>query len=218
MVKFSLKAEYLQKFLNGRNSMGVVNFMIQEIETILQDLNNSDPDVRESALDRIGIAKPDNALELIVPFLADPDAEVRETAACNLGIISDPRAIPSLIEAVNNDSSEKVRAEAIASLSTYRSPEILATLIAEVQREKRSRRPRQEVAKQLRNYNTDEAVDALIALLQDDDAFVRDYAAESLFQLNRPQLRQIWERALQDRSTHVQEIAMKALSRLTLIT
>jgi HEAT repeat protein len=154
--------------------------MSDEMEAILKDLSNSDPELRESALDRIGVTKPDNAIELIVPFLGDSDAEVRGTAACNLGLIEDSRVIPYLIEVARRDTSEKVRAEAIVSLAEYRSPEILDCLIAEVHREKRSRRPRQEVAKQLRNYNTDDAVEALIELLQDDDAFVRDHAAESL--------------------------------------
>jgi HEAT repeat protein len=129
-----------------------------------------------------------------------------------LGLVDDSRAVLYLIEVVGRDSSEKVRVEAIASLAEYRSPEILDCLIAEVHREKRSRRPRQEVAKQLRNYDTDEAVEALTDLLQDDDAFVRDHAAESLLQLNRPRLREIWERALKDRSPHVQKAAMKALT------
>jgi len=211
-------------------------------------LSASDPDLRESALDRIGTTRPDNAINLIVPFLADPNAEVRGTAACNLGLIHDSRAIPYLIEVVKSDPSERVRTEAIASLAEYQSPEILDCLIAKVHRDKRSRRPRQEVAKQLRDYDADEAVDALVELLQDDDVFVRDHAAESLLyqialasyqletipcrsgllasppvrhclfernlvlQLNRPRLRQIWERALQDRSPHVQEAAMKALA------
>ena len=186
--------------------------MSDDMQAILKDLRDSDPDIRESALERIGVVRPDNAIELIVPLLGDPDAEVRSTAACNLGLIDDSRAILYLIGVVRRDSSEKVRAEAIASLAEYRSPEILDCLIAEVHREKRSRRPRQEVAKQLRNYNADEAVDALIELLQDDDAFVRDHAAESLLQLNRPRLRGIWERALKDRSSYVQMVAMKALS------
>jgi HEAT repeat protein len=186
--------------------------MSNEIESILKDLNDSDPELRESALDRIGVARLGNAVELIVPFLRDPDAEVRGTAACNLGLIDDSRAMPYLIEVVRRDFSEKVRAEAIVSLAEYRSPEILGCLIAEVHREKRSRRPRQEVAKQLRNYDADEAVDTLIELLHDEDAFVRDNAAESLLQLNRPRLREVWESALKDRSPHVQQAAMRALA------
>ena len=42
-------------------------FMSDEMETILEDLRDSDPDIRESALDRIGVARPANAIELIIP-------------------------------------------------------------------------------------------------------------------------------------------------------
>ncbi len=188
--------------------------MSEEIQTVLQDLESSDPDVREAALDKIGVLRPPNALDIITPFLADAHDEVRGTAACNLGLIQDDRAVPYLMEAVRHDPSEHVRAEALTSLAEYRSPAILACLIDEVHRPKRSRRPRQQVAKQLRYYDDDAAVDALVMLLEDEDVFVRDHAAESLLQLNRPRLRATWEKALNDRSADVQEVARKALDEL----
>ena len=62
--------------------------MSATLENILKHLHSSDPNIRESALDHIGTLNPENALEIIVPFLSDPDSEVRSTAACTLkGII-----------------------------------------------------------------------------------------------------------------------------------
>ncbi|QSJ19375.1 HEAT repeat domain-containing protein [Nostoc sp. UHCC 0702] len=188
--------------------------MSDEIANILRDSQEQNPDVRELALDRIGMLKPNNAIELILPFLKDSDLQVRSTAVCNLGLIQDSRAVPYLVDIVAHDCSEQVRTEAIISLAEYRSPEILNCLVAEVDREKRSRRPRQEVAKQLRYYNAEAAVDALVILLQDTDVFVRDHAAESLLYLNRPRLRMVWKEALNDQSYDVQEIAIKALTEL----
>ncbi len=188
--------------------------MAEEMKAILQNLQDPNAAIREAALDRIGELKPSNAVELIIPFLSDTDPEVRGTAACNLGLIHDNRAIPHLIMAIESDQSEDVRAEALLSLAEYSSPEIADCLVAEVYRKKRSRPPRQEVAKQLRNYNTEQSIEALIALLQDDDVFVRDHAAESLYRLNRPRLQDVWNKALSDQSPDVQDIAKKALNEL----
>lgn len=188
---------------------------MDKLQTAISDLENSNSDIRELALDKIGTLKPDNAFEIIVPFLSDSEPEVRGTAACNLGDIGDSRSVPYLIELARKDPVEKVRSEALSALETYRVPEILKCLIDEVDREKKSRRPRQIVAQQLQHYNNEESVDALIILLlQDDDVYVRIFAADSLLELNRPKLREVWEQALEDESTYVIEIANKALANL----
>ena len=73
------------------------------------------------------------------------------------------------------------------ALKHYRSPEILRFLLDEVYRQKKSRRPRQAVAQA--TFSTimiERAVDALsILLLQDEDVYVRIFAADSLVKLNR---------------------------------
>ena len=191
--------------------------MSDELSAIVQELKNLDPEIRELALDKIGTIKPSNALDIILPFLSDADPEVRGTAACNLGEVSDSRAVPYLINVARVDSQEKVRADALLALAEYRSSEILDCLLDEVYREKRSRRPRQEVARQLRYYNTESAVDALIILLQDEDVYVRIAAVDSLLKLNRPRLRKVWEKAMDDQSDYVTEIACHALANLDLM-
>ncbi|WP_238360872.1 HEAT repeat domain-containing protein [Iningainema tapete] len=190
--------------------------MSEELSAIVQELKNSDPEVRENALDKIGTIKPSNALDIILPFLSDVDPEVRGTAASNLGEIRDSRAVPYLINVARVDSQEKVRADALLALAEYRSSEILDCLVDEVYREKRSRRPRQEVARQLRYYNTESSVNALIVLLQDEDVYVRIPAVDSLKELNRPRLREVWEKAMDDESYYVTEIAREALANLDL--
>jgi HEAT repeat protein len=186
--------------------------MAEPIESILTDLSSPDPETRESALDRVGAMKPPNAVEIIAPFLQDSDPEVRGTAACNLGIVGAAEGVPYLLGVLQEEPSEKVRTEALISLAAYQNPDVLDALVAEVQRPKRSRRPRQEVAKQLGNYDAEKAVDALISLLEDEDVFVRDHAAESLYKLNRPRLRRTWEQSLTDRSADIRELAAKALA------
>lgn len=46
---------------------------MDELQTVIVELQNSNPDIRELALDKIGTLKSDNALEIILPFLSDPD-------------------------------------------------------------------------------------------------------------------------------------------------
>jgi HEAT repeat protein len=178
-------------------------------------LQNSNPDIRELALDKIGTLKPHNALEIILPFLSDPNSEVRGTAACNLGDISDSRGVSHLIELFRKDPEEKVRSEALSALENYRDAEILKCLVDEVYREKKSRRPRQIVAQQLQHYNNEQSIEALITLLlEDEDVYVRIFACDSLLALNRPRLYEVWKQALEDESTYIIEIANKALQDL----
>jgi HEAT repeat protein len=188
--------------------------MSEEMATILKELKDPNPQARIKALDTIGTRKPSNAIDIITPYLLDEHIRVRVASVWSLGKIRDINAIPYIIKAAKEDPSEKVRGVAIAALENYQNPEVLNCLLAEVYREKCSRRPRQEVAKQLGNYDSDEAVNALIILLEDEDVFVRDDAAESLLKLNRPRLVEVWKRALKDLSDDVRNIAIKALTDL----
>lgn len=189
------------------------NFM-DELQIAIAELQNVNPDIRELSLDKIGTLNPDNAFEIIVPFISAPEPEVRGTAACNLGEIGDIRSVPHLIRLARIDP-EEIRSEALSALDNYRSPEILKCLIDEVHREKKSRRPRQIVAQQLQHYDDDKSVDTLsILLLEDEDVYVRIFAADSLLELNRPRLHEVWKQALEDESTYVIEIASQALTNL----
>ncbi|MBF2064576.1 MAG: HEAT repeat domain-containing protein [Calothrix sp. C42_A2020_038] len=187
---------------------------MDELQTALANLQHSNPNIRESALDKIGTLKPDNAFEIILPFLWDTDPEVRATAACNLGEIDDSRSVVHLIDLAENDPEEKVRSEALSALDNFRATEILMCLINEVHRVKKSRRPRQIVAQQLQHYNDERSVDALILLLEDEDVYVRIFAVDSLFLLNRSRLLNVWKTALDDESTYVIEVAHKAIQYL----
>ncbi|AFZ24520.1 HEAT repeat-containing protein [Cylindrospermum stagnale PCC 7417] len=191
--------------------------MSEEMATILKDLKDPNPRARIKALDTIGTMKPSNAIDLITPYLSDNHVRVRVASVWNLGDIRNINAIPHIIKAAKQDPSEEVRGVALAALENYQSPEILDCLVAEVYREKQSRRPRQEVAKQLQHYDFEEAVNALIILLHDEDVFVRDDAAESLLQLNRPRLVDVWKKSLEDLSDDVRNIAVTALTNLGFI-
>ncbi len=188
---------------------------MDELGIALAQLQSSNLDTRESALDRIGTLNPNNAFEIILPFLADANSEIRATAACNLGEIEDLRSVAYLIDVAENDAEEKVRIEALSALDNFRSLEISICLINEINRPKKSRRPRQIVAKQLQYYDNERSIDALsLLLLEDEDVYVRIFAADSLVSLNRFRLLDIWKQALHDESSYVVEIAHRAIEHL----
>jgi HEAT repeat protein len=136
-------------------------------------------------------------LDTLLRHVRHSDPEIRSTVAFGLGEIHDDRAIDPLIRMVDGDSSEEVRDEALRALESYRDPRILDCLLREARRPKRSRPPRQVVAKQLRYYDCEPAIDALTELLYDADEFVRSDALESLLIL-RPDRRETWERLYRD--------------------
>lgn len=190
--------------------------MSNKSSELLTKLQNSDPDVRETALDEIGTLKPNNALELIVPFLSDENTYVRQTAACNLGEIQDERAICYLIQTACQDTDEMVSYYALNALGAYKSPYILDYLVAEVYRGDLSTMAKQTVAKQLSNYDTHKAIDALVTLLQqNNDPYILVPTVDSLLKLNRPCLQDTWLNILlhYDHS-HLGKVALQALADL----
>ena len=170
--------------------------MSNTLQNIFLELQDPDPEVRELALDKIGAMNPENARELILPYLSDDDPKLRETAACNLGEIQDPKAVPDLVNAARTDPDQSVRYYAFDALSEYHTPEILSLLLEKAYHGSRERKIRLTVTKQLAQYDTEEAVEALLTLLQTDDRYVLTAVASSLLTLNCPRLQLIWEEML----------------------
>jgi HEAT repeat protein len=188
--------------------------MKQELEKILDELKSLNPDVKENALDKIAQLKPENAVELILPFLDDSDDEVRSGAAFSLGELNDPDTIPHLINLGRRDNSEKVKREVVCALENHRSSEIQKYLEEQAFQPGHSNITKRSMAQQLVNYDKESSIDALVHLLDDWDATTRELAAQSLYQFNRPRLKEVWKEARHDRNGTVQKIARKALKEL----
>ena len=150
----------------------------------MSEHRHSEPPLTDEALeawlDRTILRRPPNILDTLVAYTRHDNPEIRSTAAYGLGEVDDERAVETLLKVVSEDNDENVRDEALRALDTYRDPRILDALIREVGREKRSRPPRQVVARQLRHYPSDRTVAALRELLNDEDEFVSSDAADSL--------------------------------------
>lgn len=188
---------------------------MNELQNALNLLKSDDPDVRELALDHIGTLNPPNALEIILPFLHDENDEVRGTAACNVGEIHDQRAIGHLIDMLNGEPSRRVRAEILRSLGAYHSSEIFLCLLKERERKDVHRSAKNEIARQLRRYDSPESIGVLQQfLLREDDPYVRINAVDSLFCLNRVSLKPFWESLSKDGHPYVRKTAREALASL----
>lgn len=165
---------------------------MQSLNEILINLKSNDNIVLKKALDDLGDLNPGNALELTLPFLTNESKDIRETAVCTLGYIRNEKAIPYLIEKIENDE-ESVKKQALKSLEEYDSPEILKILLDEVYKEKKSRGPRQVIAEMLKKYPCKESQEALIYLIfNDEDYFVFIPAVDSLYSMNNKNLLETW--------------------------
>src|SRR3989338_10926189 len=85
-------------------------------EELIQQLNDTEPDIRADAAFSLGLLKDKRAVDPLIKCLSDDNEEVRAIAAFMLGELKDSRAIEPLITACLNDSSDEVRTNAALSL------------------------------------------------------------------------------------------------------
>ena len=183
-----------------------------ELQLALQNLNSLDTNTRRRAIDKIAELRPERAFELIIPFLKDEESEVRVSTLDALEEFKDPRALPYILQLLENESHWKPRLDAFHVLHLYHGPESLDFLLRDAYREKPFRTSRRGIASELKFYDTEEVVDTLIFLLQhDDDYLTYEYAAKSLLKLNRSRLRPVWLKALNSRSSYVRTVAKRGL-------
>jgi HEAT repeat protein len=73
---------------------------------LLPDLQDEDWKVRRNAVQALGASKSPRALEPLIKALKDRVATVRERAAVGLGRIKDPRALPALMDALMEEDKK----------------------------------------------------------------------------------------------------------------
>jgi HEAT repeat protein len=84
-----------------------------------KDLNSSDSEARQRAIEKVMASGGEEALDLIAPLMQDDDADVRSTAASALGEIGGPASAHHLIDQLLHERELTVRraiADATAKL------------------------------------------------------------------------------------------------------
>ena len=86
-----------------------------EVRQLISDLAGPDPTVRQRAAVQLGSLMATEAVDQLSIATGDPHFPVQKAAIYALGLISDPRSVPALIAAANNQQ-EAIRTEAISAL------------------------------------------------------------------------------------------------------
>jgi HEAT repeat protein len=180
---------------------------IQKLRGYLEDSNR---DVRATALNvLVGLEVPD-AVDLSLEALRDEDGFVRSIATKLLGDTHDPSHADALAERLLQDPDARVRqraAEALARVGGPRATEALAQALDD---------PMQEVrlaaVSALRKLGPGPAKQGLARLLREDEVWeVRVQAAHALGLTGDPEVVPLLEAALGDQNEFVRSAAANAL-------
>ncbi|HEY7509281.1 MAG TPA: HEAT repeat domain-containing protein [Vicinamibacteria bacterium] len=189
----------------------------QEAAGPLRDMATGDPDprARQTALDAVQRLGGDPALLALRAALRDTSADVRTTAVRGLGSRRDTPSFDAMLQ-LTRDREEPVRVAALQTIALFRdrAPAVRAAAVAMLADP--SPTVRREGASVLGGLGPAPADPALLALLRDPEAGVRQAAAYSLgrsfVEADRAVAERALSAALEDRSPLVREAAVFALA------
>ena len=138
-------------------------------EKIQENLQSTDWKKRAAAIHEVALLNLWNALDILLPFLYDPNPNVRSAVAVDLEIIHDIRVVPHLIKFAQQETEIEPLRAVYGTLRSYIVPAVGDFLLSEAQKQHDVQSVRIEIARQLRNYDTEQSVDVLVALLDDED-------------------------------------------------
>lgn len=163
------------------------------LSALLAHLEDPDWRIRLRAVEALGLLQSSEAVEPLLKLVTqDPDTAVRQDAIRTLGKIGDPRAIPLLMQTLNQTS---LKLSAIEALGQIRSQEAVKVLISVVNdlpvadfvdrlegctdpRYKEELPPLEAAVKALAKIGDPQAIPVLIKALQ--STLLRQEAAEAL--------------------------------------
>ncbi len=155
--------------------------------------------------------------DALISALNDDNPQVRQEALTALASMRDERAIPGLIRALNDPTTE-VRMRAMSALVQFNTPAAADGVLTALK--DRSPQVRQMAARYLSSMvsrgqlRDAKYVDAFSALLKDDNADVREQAADALGDLRMPSAAAPLTQALRDSSADVRKQAARSLANL----
>ncbi len=147
------------------------------VQALLDALKDSDPEVREQALNALAQVGGSAAVEALKQAITNNDWRVRKQAAWGLGMHGGQSAVDLLITAIRDQHSE-VRAQAAWSLGMKGDSRAIDPLVAALKDE--DARVRSQAAWSLGMKGDSRAVAGLVDALKDSSAQVRSQAAWAL--------------------------------------
>lgn len=163
--------------LAGVGTPEAIRFLIE----ILESADPGDQNVKRDAAWALRESKAPEAVPALLEYLRTaPWQNERLYAIRALGKIGDARAVPALLEALNQyaPQSKHLRKQAARALAVFEDPEIFRTLAQGLQDPSPDQRARAAWA--LGEIGDPRALRALRQALEDADARVREVAAQSL--------------------------------------
>lgn len=161
------------------------------VDALLHDLHDADWRVRRNAAQALGVARDRRAVEPLIAALQDRSVTVQQRAAVALGRLRDPRALPALVEIVRSGRGPLLESvtHALRKFGAAAIPALLTAL--DTMGEDRTiddqqvdhRRLRVKMTELLAATKHDDALEPIIAALDDRDMHVRCHAACALGQL-----------------------------------
>lgn len=123
-------------------------------------------------------------LEVYIGWLKDADPDVRRNAAWTLGRQRDPRLVEPLINALHDDVAD-VRVRVVESLGNFKDERVVTALLDTLQSDADAE-VRAYAAQSLARLPDAQAVEPLIAALDDDESLVRAAVAGALGAIHDP--------------------------------
>jgi len=183
-----------------------------DVDTWIQNLNDTNQFVREPSADDLGNRGDTRAVEPLILALKDDESHsVRDRAARALGKLKDTRAVEPLILALKDENSS-VREGAAWALGELNDTRAVEPLILALKDEDSD--ARETAALALKELNDTRAIEPLILALKDGDSDVRETAAVALGKLKDTRAVGPLIQALTDEDSDVREATAWALGKL----
>lgn len=186
----------------------------KDIDALLKQLKNEDDDTRINAAWMLGNVK--NKDKRIVPALADrllhdENGPVRWYAVKSLGKLKDRRAIPAILEAVNDVDTE-VREDVVQAFGRIGGKDLVEPAVKMLDDDFISVRVAAVMA--VESFNDPRGNKAIVRMLEDPEPSVRRTAARSLGNLGDTSNIPALEKLLTDPNRKVRIVAGNALKKL----
>ena len=154
------------------------------IENILRDLDSDSAEVRSKAGNQLGIRKEKIAIPKILEALSREGITTQERKAfyASLGEIGDNRATTALVEALDNEVSPVLRAEAATALGQLTDSRINQILLESFEKDA-SKMVRLRIVDGLGKLGDQAAIPTLVGILDDEDKDLKVRAIRSLGRL-----------------------------------